>query len=688
MTNRKTLAGFELTIVDEAPVAKPKIAVNDIIVIYGILPDYLKYEDEEGNVFDKYIEPNKPFVITSTEDAIKTLEISDLHLTKEVTNLIKLAPDNATLALCKIVKRNGENPDPENLTDMYEALDFAFEETENYPMKQVLIAGLSLDQSVANKPNEQNIKYNKKSDGIIKKSSLMNIIGKVKKIDSDVVDKNIQFDLGIELSRDNESKTQKDGIGIYSDIVFKLNGKTANCIIREDEDSLKEMKFQIKTRYNVGAESEDEKVTIESLVSPTSNPANKIAAIGNSLNLTLGEKFLIKIDEEHVLEINQGVLEIEELGQAKTGEDNTQEDIVHISKNCAECHILLRALKHVHTMTKTKNNCMLFMSPEPPRNQSNVAKKEYIERVQRIVNSIKAVTQTVPVLNGKQIDLGMYLTVVVGSNRLYNIGGLYGFNQTTVAKVNKSQVTTKKMTNIFSIGDIVEVYTYDKLNILTHKAKVTQVEANDDDTTTVLLDTPVIEEISGTKAPIYIMNVNDKDFTGNYMAMQWSRIVEQAGLDRSPEGIVWDGECQMAFSAKELDLLNSLKLCVLDQLIGTNQGAVSRSQLMTGPRSTYQDVENLITVYALTSGAKAIGSKYLGERFDSATEIALVKSELEETVFKPAIGRYITSGYDLRVTVKRLREKATNKEIYALMMYFEVTEIKTLKALRITAKIN
>lgn len=686
MAELKTLPGFLLTIEDNPPISETQKAASDVITIYSIMPDTFKYEDEEGNIYDKYIEPNKPMLIVSKDEALKTLELSGINITREVSNIISLAPTDTNIAICKIVKRNGESPDKNNLMDMYEALDFAFEETENYPVRQVVLADISFDKSLANKPNEKFVEYLESSDPIIDKTSLLNLIGNVhKKGDADYVDKNTQFDLTVELKRDENSKEQLNRIGIYSDITFKINGKVAKCITNLEEGTEADMVFKIDTTYNPEAGEHETKYTINSLTSPTSNPANQIAAIGDGLQLTLGEKFILKIDEENVLEINQGVLEIDSLGQAETGEENLTVAEVHIAKNSSECHILLRALKFVHTITTTKNNCMLFLSPEPPRNQSNKAKTEYIEKLKGLYQAFTDIrTQTI---KGLKIDLGMYLTVAVGANRYNNLGGLTGFPQITIQDISESTLTTKT-TSYFSVGDNVEIYTYDKLDILTLSATVTEVKQNTDNTTTITVSKEIPQNIKDSKIPKYIMNVNNKDFNGNYMAMQWANVCIDAGLDRSPEGLAWNGECQLAFSNKELDTLNVMKYSVLDQITGTTSGAVSRSQLMTGANSQFQDIENLVTVYALTKGIKTIGEKYKGTRFDEVTDLALIRTELEDTVFKPGVGRYITSDYELKLFLKDLKEDSTGKNLRALYIDFTVTEIKTLKLLRIRAKVK
>ena len=84
------------------------------------------------------------------------------------------------------------------------------------------------------------------------------------------------------------------------------------------------------------------------------------------------------------------------------------------------------------------------------------------------------------------------------------------------------------------------------------------------------------------------MNINNKDFKGNYLARQYSNICREAGVERSPAGLIFPGECQLKFSEKQLQLLDSLKFCVLQQEQAQTVGSVSRSQLMTSYDNVFQ----------------------------------------------------------------------------------------------------
>jgi hypothetical protein len=683
---KKTLPGFELTIEDNAPAAVTVTAVEDVIVIYGVLPETLKYEDDDGTVYDKYIEPNKPMLITKKEEAIKTLDISDMLLTREIKNIIQLIPNGTSIALCKIVKRNGESPNPDDMIEMYEALDFAFESTENYPLKQPILAGVSLDDSLSNEPGVKTLEIIQSAD-IFDKVKLLKTIGDFKKKNSDAeITKNLMFDLGVEVKRDNLSANQPLGKGLFSDIVFTIDGEPAQCIVGEVE---KPMEFKVKTSYVEVTENDivtNVAYTINGLDTPTGSAENTVSVVDDKMLITIGETFKLVVDEEHILEIKPGVIELSTIGQADVGDENLQEAILKVGKNSAECNILKRTLEHVHTITATKNNAFLIMSPEPPRNSSTKAVQEYVDRVKQLTDKVFDITSMV--INGSKVDAGMYLSIPVGVNRIDGIGGVYGFPQASIASVDENTITTLKPTTAFDVGDNVEIYTYDKLDIITLKAKVISVSTSEAKTTSIVLDQPIPVSISSSHTPKYIMNVNDKDLKGNYMSVQWANVIQQVGVTRSAAGVTWNGECQLSFSAKQLDELNACKLAVLDQITGTSQGTVSKSQLMTKESSQFQDIETLVTVYSLVAKSKKVGNKYVGERIDDTTGLAVIKTELEGTVFDPAVGVYITNGYDLRLYTKKIKSPSGNKSEKALMINFAVTEIETLKLLRITARIN
>lgn len=671
---RKTLPGFLLTIEDNAPVAEALPIQTDIYMIYAVLPETMKYVDEEGNTYDKYIEPNTQLIVANAErnETLETLKLSNLELTREVRNMISLMPNDVNISLCRIVMRNGNSPDPENLIEMYEALDFAFEETENLPIKEIYCAGVSLDKAVSIKPNTLTKRVVEKSN--VEVENLETFIVDIKSLTGSNLTVSKATELEVLVEKAGASATQEGGV--YNKVSVYL-GETIAKIRKGTE--LVDFIVDCTVDY-----TNPDAPDFTNVLAPEGVTAN-FSIAEQKMVITLAGEVELYLDETTVVKVNSLALNTANLG--KTPEDLLKATSVraYVAKTSVDADILTRVLNHNKVITATQNNCLTFMSPEPPRNQSKKAVEEYVNRCVELAQKVR--TKTLATANGKKVDLGMYLSVPVGVNKLGDIGGLYGFYQTTITTATTNKVITKKPTSLFEVGDLVEVYSHNKLDILSIRAKVTDVRISENDTTEITLDKEVPQNIMQTTTPKYIMNVNNKDFNGNYMAIQYSNVCKQVGVNRSPAGIVWNGECQLKFSAKQIDLMDSEKLCVLSLRNGTTQGEISKSQLMTGVQSQFQDYENVATVYALASGCKTIGMKYKGERLKESTDLALIKNEIETAVFIPATNKYIYPGYDLKLTTKKIANASGKKE-KALFIEFTVTEIETMKLLRITARIN
>ena len=200
------------------------------------------------------------------------------------------------------------------------------------------------------------------------------------------------------------------------------------------------------------------------------------------------------------------------------------------------------------------------------------------------------------------------------------------------------------------------------------------------------MNEPVPSEISTGLNPKYIMNINNKDFNGNYLARQYSNICREAGVDRSPAGLIFPGECQLKFSDKQLQLLDSLKFCVLQQEQAQSVGSISRSQLMTSYDNVFQKIDTLNVVYKLIQDSKDILMPYKGKRINEGTELALIKTELEDTVFKPAVNEFIMPNYNVNLILGRLTQPNGVKE-RTMFMDFSITEIETLQNIRMNVKV-
>lgn len=671
MANKlRMLPGFYVTIEDTVEVEQKVPNLKDVYTIFGILPEKMKTKDEDGDDEEVYIEPNKPIIISAVDEAVQTLESTNLVLTREIKNIIKLTPENSSVALVRIVKRNGENPDPKSLTDMYEALDFAFESLENFPSREIVLAGLSLDDMVALDPNKVQMKELKTHiNGVDKLVKGVFPYGTTSGI---LVDKKFKFTIKASKSDVSAGEAVDGQHDIYT---LKINGETAKIIT---DDGAKDATVSATTTYDGSAGTKT--VNITGLTTEAGDYL-ELKLSNNKIIFAVKKDAILKLDDETIIKIQAGELEVPEENKTKS-EIETSYDVVKLSDNAS---ILRRTLMHNAKITATQNSCYTFASPEPPTSLSQKHIEEYVERCSTLMNKVRE-QSTVMNSKGKADDLGKFLSVIVGVNSIDGLGGVTGLPQSKLATIANEKCITKKATSAFSVGDLVEVYTHEKLDTIVHKSRVKKITISDTNAIEITLEDKVPDEISAGTNPKYIMNTNNKDFKGTYLARQYSNICRKAGVERSPAGIPWKGECQLKFSEKQLQMLDSKKFCVLQQEHGTSIGTVSRSQLASGVENMFQKIETLAVVYKIIDDSKEILMPYKGKRIDDSTDLALIKTEIEESVFKPAVNEYITPGYHLELKLGQMKNPNGVIE-QALFMAFEIVEIKTLQLIRMSAKV-
>lgn len=666
----KMLPGFYVNINDTNETTPPVVRLKDVYTIYCILPEIMKSTDEFGDLEETYIEPNNPIVISSAEDAIKTLETTNLVMTREVRNIIRLIPNGSNIALVRIVKRNGDTPDLNSLADMYEALDYAFESTENLASREIIVAGLSLDDMLALDPNKVQVKELK--DQFKDFQELVKSVNAYNSTLGIVVDK--KFDLTIKGTKSSTSASESAD-GVHDTFEVLINDETAKIIT---EDGVKDFKFGAEISYT--GVSGSKTLAVSNQTGELSTYLT-IAVDSNELKIDVLKELMVKVDDDTIVKIKEGSFRVKPEHKSKT-EVLEKLDIVKLSDSAS---LLRRTLLHNLKITSTQNSCYTFLSPEPPKSASIKDIQSYVDKCAGMYELIREHSTLID-SRGQKNDLGKFLSVVVGVNMYDGLGGLRGLPQAKVATISQKKVITKKSTTAFSVGDRVEVYTFNKMDTLVHSAKVEKIVVTNTNAVEITLDKEVPSEISTGLNPKYIMNVNNKDFKGTYLARQYSNVCREVGVKRSPAGINFKGECQVKFSQKQLELLDSKKFCVIQQEHGQTVGSVSRSQLMTAPDNQFQRIETLIAVYTLIENSKSILLPYKGERIDDGTDLAIIKTNVDEGAFKPAVNEYILPNYTLGLTLGSIKNPngVVEKVLY---MNFEATEIQTLQIIRMSARI-
>ena len=458
-------------------------------------------------------------------------------------------------------------------------------------------------------------------------------------------------------------------------MIVLINDETAKIIT---EDGVKDFKFGAEISYT--GVSGSKTLAVSNQTGELSTYLT-IAVDSNELKIDVLKELMVKVDDDTIVKIKEGSFRVKPEHKSKT-EVLEKLDIVKLSDSAS---LLRRTLLHNLKITSTQNSCYTFLSPEPPKSASIKDIQSYVDKCAGMYELIREHSTLID-SRGQKNDLGKFLSVVVGVNMYDGLGGLRGLPQAKVATISQKKVITKKSTTAFSVGDRIEVYTFNKMDTLVHSAKVEKIVVTNTNAVEITLDKEVPSEISTGLNPKYIMNVNNKDFKGTYLARQYSNVCREVGVKRSPAGINFKGECQVKFSQKQLELLDSKKFCVIQQEHGQTVGSVSRSQLMTAPDNQFQRIETLIAVYTLIENSKSILLPYKGERIDDGTDLAIIKTNVDEGAFKPAVNEYILPNYTLGLTLGSIKNPNGVTE-RALYMNFEATEIQTLQIIRMSARI-
>ena len=668
----KTIPGFNLAIEDNTTSTVTLPAVKNVYVLYGLMPDTLTYEDEEGATYQKYIEPNKPMLVASVSDAITTLETSDVALTREMRNTLKLLPSGVNIALVKVVRRDGENPDPENLHEMYEAFDFAFEMTENYPIKAIIPLGISMNDKFA---NEAKVTILTPADFVLPATKLSHKYAEGISTVSEPSTK----ELKMILKRDDEGATF--ATGVYNVLTFEVDGEQAQTINGANAVYRVPVDYAVPATpvYQAPLATDGVTVTIAD-----DGAAETVLTASGVIKIALDAESYIEVDLTTAFTVALTANGID------AGDEAVIEAPVKVNRVIAGADPVVRALEHNFVITSTVNNCMTFIGFEPPKNVSPKALDEYVTTVSELASAQR--TNLVQLKDGKKVDLGMFLSVVAGAHQMAGVGGITGFPQSGITTYEVDEATgntvvvASKLTTSFKVGDIVEVYAYKKLDIVSVKATVVATGVSAVSTTAITLDKVVPDEIQAIATPQYIMNINNKDNKGTYLAAMWAGIIEQVGVTRSPAKLTFDGTSQIAFSSKQLTKLKAAKVCAVEQRKGTTQGYAQDSFLLTGSTSKFQRIENLMTIYDIVDNAKEVASKYEGKRISEGADTGLIKKEIEDLAFAPRVDVSIEAGYDLTLKfITITTEDGTKKK--ALLIDFGVTEIETLMYIRMVARL-
>lgn len=158
-----SIPGISAKLVDYQISADPILTPGDIVVILCDLPDELTIADPDktGEFLVVPVPANVPILINHasqlkdliTGENLKNGVLNsvgkDQHLA--IVNILPLLKTDKPVALCKMIRRNGERPDVTINKELYEAMDFAYEHLGNYPAGSIVNAEIGFEDEVIEK---------------------------------------------------------------------------------------------------------------------------------------------------------------------------------------------------------------------------------------------------------------------------------------------------------------------------------------------------------------------------------------------------------------------------------------------------------------------------------------------------------------------------------------------------------
>lgn len=152
-----TIPGISAKLVDYQLEAEQITTPGDIVIILCDLPDELTIQDPDktGEFLVVPVPANVPILINQPSE-LKSLITGDeikngianatgkeQHLA--IVNILPLLKTEKPVAICKIIRRNGERPDVTINKELYEAMDFAYEHLGNYPAGSIVNAEIGFE---------------------------------------------------------------------------------------------------------------------------------------------------------------------------------------------------------------------------------------------------------------------------------------------------------------------------------------------------------------------------------------------------------------------------------------------------------------------------------------------------------------------------------------------------------------
>ena len=725
------ISDYNLNPADE--VIKP----GKIRLIMADLPDTVTVQDEADPMKTRKvrIQPFSPIVVYNVEKMIKYLQGTNILGEKnteylDVVNLLKLyVGKEEPVALVKIVKRNHNRPDPDNLHEMTEAFEYTIENLKNFPAGIILPVGVSAEDDFGEtfvcrnyviNCNEPKLKETLKISDEYFVPSIPYQIEMVFSVEEKVdpvlgIVKRGKIDFGGSKIIEN-IKLLKVGneyrVAEETEIIIKE--KEIIAVLQQNGFFTKESAAGVIATQTVDLEveiGENKRIRIENLIDPkktaselfiktnegmyTPKKTESFDVLFDTKISDSGEtKGIVLVNDEAVEVLENGVsLKEITLDSLKTlttvefllaegvtakilsgtrfgeleidGETKTNGYKINIVPENVE--IVKMFGEYVNELTKNLNECIVYLGVKPPKNNTTPEIEKHVRKLEETIKFKKGFVKQIS--STEKIDLGKQIVITAGSVKRNGIGGISNFPTERIRSisVNKKVITTEKISFKFNKGDVVEIYFYDKKEIKTFETTVRNVTIIDD-YTEITLSKAISFENFGEE--IYIQNINKKDNKGNYIAAMYAEKQDQIGKTRAMYGLNIDGESEVLYTDDQVKRLNNIKITVINREATGNKPEIKNAPTMARNESDYTKQETMQLMLYFMKEARRVSKADIGKRMNSTEDQVLFHSKIKD-IFEAEVGKTIEAGFDLKISFKDY-VKSNGKQLF---IRFSIKEI-------------
>ena len=347
--------------------------------------------------------------------------------------------------------------------------------------------------------------------------------------------------------------------------------------------------------------------------------------------------------------------------------------------------IINSSLKYIQQQITSLSETLIVWGVKPPVDAESNTVNRYINNLINLPKFKKGFK--VRTSASKEVDLGAFVSVVVGPIKINGIGGIANFTSHKVIDFEREAggngevkpLTNKlfvELTNEFVQGTNVELKTYVGVKQKVMEAVVLSTKEVMGKTMVTLnkeIDTSVFS-LEGFE--VMLANTDAKDRHGSFAALAFA-IKANKERDRAPLQQDLNGVADINFSRKALETLLKNKFTVISKNLISGKGVIVDTPTMTRPDSDFQNRSSIGTLLVLLNKLRKVADTKKGKRFPKKEDKVMLEQDLKN-VFVDELQRG-----DALITAYKFRADMRYLDNYGyLSAEFEIQDAKKLEKVK------